>query len=185
MRSKIVRIVALMASAALIAGAFATAPALAGKKKGKALKCGQFTAGVEDAASAPVLQVTPSHTEAAPLVVEFEHGAAMPLTAEHIYHNVQVVGPASGLYIREEFDSYSDIDLYLYDAAGEEVASSGAFNQAPVPGVFDADGNGGMGYESINGLATATCAGYTIESASYLTFGTPVTLKIWLGEVQG
>lgn len=184
MRTKTVRIVALVASAALIGGAFAS-PAAAGKKK-KAVKCGAFSPGVEDAAEAAVLKVTPKHTEDAPLVIEVEHGPALwPAHTEDKYANVQISGPASGLYIREEFPPNQDIDLYLFDAAGEEVASSGAFNPVPVPGLLDAGGNGGPTWESINGFAVATCTGLTINSHAYATPGTKATIKVWLGAVQG
>ena len=177
------RAVMIGAVVTLILGGLAAPTAQA--KKAKALKCGQFSPGIEEAADAEVVKVTTKATEQKPVVIDYEHGPSLyPAAQESLYFNVQVYGPASGLYILQEFDNQSDIDLYLYDAAGEEVASSGAFNPAPIPGVTDAGGNGGSGYESINGYATGTCEGFTIESAAYATFGTPATLKIWLGEVQ-
>lgn len=178
--ARIARFGALAAAIALVGATFA-APAVGAKPK--ALKCGQFAPGVEEAAEAEVIKITKKATEAKPVVMEYEQGPAFyPATSESTYFNIQVFGPSSGLYIRQEFDNRSDIDLYLLDGAGEEVASSGAFNPAPVPGVFDAGGNGGTGFESINGYPAATCEGFTIDSTAYATFGTPVTLKIWLGE---
>lgn len=175
------RVAALVATLALVLGTLAVPTAHAGKK----LKCGQFAPGVEDAAEAKVVKITPKATEKKPIVIEYEHGPSLyAVSQEHLYFNIQVFGPPSGLYILQEFDNQSDIDLYLYDGAGEEVASSGAFNPAPIPGVTDANGNGGMGYESINGFPVATCEGFTIESSAYATFGTPASLKIWFGEVQ-
>ena len=175
------RLVAVAACIGLLAAIFVAPAAVAKKKKG--LKCGQVTSGVEDAAEAELIKVTPKATEEAPVVVEFEHAASLyPVSTEHIYYNVQAFGPPSGLYILQEFDNQSDIDLYLYDAAGEEVASSGAFNPVPIPGVTDAGGNGGSGFESIPGHPVATCEGFTVESSSYATMGTPVTLSLWLGE---
>lgn len=180
MSSRGARLVAVAACMALSAAIF-IAPAASAKKKG--LKCGQFTPGVEEAAEAELIKVTPKATEENPVVVEYEHAASLyPASTEHIYYNVQVFGPSSGLYILQEFDNQSDIDLYLFDAAGEEVASSGAFNPAPIPGVTDAGGNGGSGFESIPGHPVATCEGFTIDSSAYATMGTPVTLKLWLGE---
>lgn len=174
-------LVAAVATCALVAGVLA-APA-AGAKKGRALKCGPFASGVEEAAEAELVKVTPKATEEKPVTIEYEHGASLyPASTEHLYYNVQIYGPSRGLYILQEFDNHSDIDLYLFDAAGEEVASSGAFNPAPIPGVTDAGGNGGIGYESINGYPVATCDGLTIESSAYATMGTPASLKIWLGE---
>ena len=175
---------AVVASAALIVGAFVAAPAEAKKKK-KAVKCGQFAPAVEGSEEAPIVQITPAATEEKPVEIKLEHGpAAYPAHTEDLYANIQVVGPSAGLYIREEFSDYHDIDLYLYDAAGEEVASSGAFNPAPIPGVTDADGNGGTNFESIPGFAVSQCAGFTINSHAYLTYGTEATLKIWLGAPQ-
>ena len=179
------RAIAVLASAGMLVGAFAAGPAEAGKKKKKKpATCAAFTPGLEEAAEAPVTQVTAAATEEKPVVIELEHPASTPVTAENLYFNVQVNNPASGLYILHEFGSDSDIDLYLYDAGGEEVASSGAFNPAPIPGVTDADGNGGMGFESIPGFAAGQCEGFTIESHPYLTPGTPATLKLWLGAAQ-
>ena len=171
------RAVAVCAVVMLVAAIFVSP---AGAKK---LKCGQFTPGVEEAAEAEVVKITPKATEAKPVAIDYEHAASLyPASVEHLYFNVQVFGPSSGLYILQEFDDHSDIDLYLLDGAGEEVASSGAFNPAPIPGVTDAGGNGGTGYESINGYAVETCQGFTIDSSAYATMGTPVSLKIWLGE---
>jgi len=175
---RIARFVAIGAAIALVGATFAS-PAVA--KKGKKLKCPAFASAVEGAAEAKVLKVTPKATEEKPVVVEYEHGPALYPETEHVYANVQVFG-SGGLYILQEFDNHSDIDLYLFDGAGEEVASSGAFNPAPVPGVFDAGGKGGTGYESINGHPVSTCEGFTIDSTAYATLGTPATLKIWLGE---
>lgn len=175
------RLIAVVASLTLVAAIFVAPAAVAKKKKG--LKCGQFTPGVEEAAEAELIKVTPKATEEAPVTVEYEHAASLyPASTEHLYYNVQIYGPTSGLYILQEFDNQSDIDLYLLDAAGEEVASSGAFNPAPIPGVTDAGGNGGSGFESIPGHPVATCEGFTIDSSAYATMGTPVTLKLWLGE---
>ena len=181
MTVRIARLVAACAAVTLVAAVFVAPAAVA--KKGKGIKCAPFTSSVEEAAGAEVLKITPKATEAKPVSIEYEHAASLyPASSEHLYYNVQVYGPSGGLYILQEFDNYSDIDLYLLDGAGEEVASSGAFNPAPVPGVTDAGGNGGTGYESINGHPVATCDGFTIDSSAYATMGTPATLKIWLGE---
>ncbi len=180
---KLTRTIAVLASAALVAGAFFAVPAEAAKKK--KVKCSAFTPAVEGSEEAPVVKITPAATEEKPVEIKLEHGPALyPVSTEDLYANIQVYGPSGGLYIRSEFSDYHDIDLYLFDAAGEEVASSGAFNPAPVPGLLDAGGNGGTNYESIPGFAATQCAGYTINSHAYATYGTEVTLKVWLGEVQ-
>jgi hypothetical protein len=175
------RVLAVIASAGMLVGALGAAPAHGKKKKPKPT-CPAFTSAVEGAEEAETLVVTPKATEAKPLEQELEFAPALPLNAEHFFTNVQSLSPKHTLNIRLEFDGDSDIDLYLYDEAGEEVASSGAFNPAPIPGVTDAGGNGGSGFESIPDFAASQCAGYTIESASYMTPGTAAILKVWLAK---
>ncbi|MGH2694637.1 MAG: hypothetical protein ACRDJJ_07430 [Actinomycetota bacterium] len=176
------RAVAVTASVALVFSALWATPAEAQKKK---IKCPAFSAGYEDAAEAETIKVTDKATEKKPVTVEFDHPPSLVAVADdYKYYNVQIFSKArqTGLYIREEFNEVSDIDLFLYDEGGEEVASSGAFNPAPIPGLTDADGNGGSGYESISGFATERCAGFSIESHAFLTPGTDVALTIWLGK---
>lgn len=208
MRSRSIRTLAVLASAGLIVGAFAAGPADAAKKKKKKKKpaaCATFTppevasGGTTgaDAAAAEVVQVTPAHTAEAPLVIEFEHGAAFWDTATHSpvqedtkYFALQLPPgiPETGLYTRIDWasPSPSDIDLYLYDDTGTEVEHSGALNVAPVPapGLDLSDrGNGGMGYESISGFPSPQCAGYVVESQAFATPGEAMTLTVYLGEV--
>jgi hypothetical protein len=195
---RIVRSLALIATASLVLGAFAAVPADAKKRKKKPKGCATF-APVEpqgsasgetaEALEAPVVQVTSAATEEAPIVTEYEHGPALwetltqtPIQEDTQFFNFQVVGEG-GLHLRMEFAEDSDIDLYLYDGTGARVASSGAANQAPVPGVLDSNGNGGIGFESIPGFAASNCAGFTVESRAFMSPGTPVTLTAWLGEV--
>ena len=173
-----VRTIATLASVGMLAAAGLASPAHAGAKK---ISCSPFSPGMEAAADAPVTAITSSATKKKPVVIELEHPATLPLAPENQYFNIQIKNPSAKLNILHEFGSDSDIDLYLYDATGTEVASSGAFNPAPVPGVTDADGNGGTGFESISGLKAGQCQGFSIESAPYLTPGTTATLKIWLG----
>lgn len=194
MKARSARTFAVVASVAMIVGAFAAAPADAAKKKKKKLSCAPATSPIEAAAEAPLVRVTAKATEEKPIVVEFEHPSslvqeheALPDTQDEQYVNIQVVSKASeGLYIKEEFDDRHDIDLYLYNGAGEEVASSGAFNPAPVsagPADLSSGGNGGENFESIPGFEAAPCELYTAESIAYATPGTPVKMSIWVGEV--
>jgi hypothetical protein len=187
------RIIAVTASVALIVGAFTVGTADAAKKK-KKVSCAPYVTGMEAAAESPLVQVTEAATAEKPIVVEFDHPASLvqehpslPDTQDEKFVNIQVVSKASsGLYVKEEFTARHDIDLYLYNGAGEEVASSGAFNAAPldVPVFdFDAGGRGGETFESITGFEAAPCEGYTAESRAYTTPGTPVKMTIWLGEV--
>ena len=179
MRSTSKNVAALTAAVALIGAAFVAGPAQAAKK---GVKCSPYSSAVEGAAEVPVTKITPAATEAKPVTITLEHPMSGPVAPDLQFANIQVFGPSGSINIREEFAGHSDIDLYLFDAAGEEVASSGAFNPAPIPGVTDADGNGGMGFESIPGFAVSQCAGFTIESSAYLTPGTEATITIWFGK---
>lgn len=200
MRSRTKRLVTLALTSALVAGSFAIPAAEAAKKKKKSCAPTTATAPAEghssnaaDAAEAEVVNLTSAYTEEAPLTFEVEHGAAAhdPVLGEAIqedtkYLAFQVVSkvPETGVYIRAEWPSTeSDFDVYLYDAAGAEVANSGAFNPVPVPLLLDAGGNGGQGFESIPGYPAAPCSPYVIESKAFLTPGDTVTYKMWLGEV--
>ena len=200
MRShRTIRTIAVLASAAMVFGAFAAGPAEAKKKKKKKpAACAPFVASEPatdsgqgaEAAEAKTVQVTTAATEEKPVVIEYEHGPALwetltqtPIQEDTVFHNFQVVG-TGGLHLRMEWPgTESDIDMYLFDGSGTRVASSGAFNPVPVPGVFDAGGNGGQGFESIPGFASSNCQGFTVESRAFMTPGEPVTLKAWLGEV--
>lgn len=191
MKSRSVRTLAVLASAGLILGAFVAGPADAAKKKKKPAACAPYATAVEAAAEAPVVQVSEAATEEAPVVVEFEHPEslvqehpALPDTQDEKYANIQVTSKApAGLYVKIEFEARHDIDLYLYNDAAEEVASSGAFNAAPVDPYFNAGGRGGETWESITGFEAAPCQGFTAESIAYASPGTPVKMTIWLGEI--
>lgn len=177
------RTFATLASAALLVGAFAAAPAdAAKKKKKKPLTCDTFTPGVEDAAEAEVVKVTPAASEAKPLVIEFEHPGSIPVAPDKQYFNFQIHSgkPGTGLWIKSEFEERHDLDLYLYNEAGEEVALSGGFNT--VPEAHDSDGNATTNSEQIPGYPVGQCEGYTLGSSAYLTSGTDVKLTVWLGE---
>lgn len=141
--------------------------------------------------------VTDAATEEAPLEIPItapmglgsDFGLGVVDNTESTYYNIQVDTDKaeSGLYVRYEFPDYEDLDLYLNYADGSEAAHSGAFNQAPIPGVFDgtgAGGHGGMGFEQLDGIRTADCAGYTAKLTSYLSEGGEMIMKVWLGEAQ-
>lgn len=206
MRSRSIRMLAVLASTGLIVGAFAAAPAGAAKKKKKPFSCAPAAPAApasdhEGAAAAPegeVLRITEAATEENPVVIDYEHGPAMyvfgtsqPVHEDNAYFNLQVISkkPGQGLYILQEWgSSVSDLDLYLYDSSGTQVAYSGAFNAVPESGTPIGDlsgpnGTGGTGFESISGYPAVPCAPHTIESVAYMTQGEPVSLKVWLGPV--
>ncbi|HJR45011.1 MAG TPA: hypothetical protein VJ927_05350 [Actinomycetota bacterium] len=207
MKSRSIRTLAVLASAGLLVGAFAVGPADAAKrKKKKPFSCAPATpaapasehAGADAAPEAEVTPITEAATEEAPVVIEYEHGPAMyvfgtaqPIQEDNAYFNLQVVSnkPDQGLYILQEWGTdITDLDLYLYDDSGTQVAFSGAFNAAPQSDTPIGDlsgpaGTGGAGFESISGFPAVPCAPHTIESVAYMTHGEPVTLKAWLGPV--
>lgn len=205
MLRKYARSAAVVASAALVLGAFVAGPADAKKRKKKkppvVAGCAAPTfvepkspsGSRTEAPKAEVLKVTDAATEETPIVVELTHGAALwdtanqqPIQEDTQWVNVQIdpAAASAGLYIRQEWatPSLSDFDLYLWDGpTGEQAALSGASNIAPTTVPFIGE-TGGMGWESISGFLAADCSAYSIESRAFLTPGEGVTLKIWLGE---
>ena len=202
---KLVRSLALIATASLVLGAFVAGPADAKKKKKKKPKvatCAPYTPG-ELGAEAPVTVVTDAATEDTPVEVKVttteglggsspDVGGDLGPTA-HAFANVQVDSATSGrgLYVRLEFTPAWDYDGYLRTADGATVAYSAGFNQAMVAGDptgmtgFDGTGNGGhseQGAEQIDGFATADCDGFTYDIVSAGTPGEEVTVKYWLGD---
>lgn len=199
-----IRTLSVVASAALILGAF-VAPADAKKKKKPKPPpappaCAPFTPG-EAGAEAKTTVVTDTATAEAPVVVEFETemGMADDLglgeydgTAS-VFQNIQVdsSNPSAGLYVKIEFADRNDYDLYLLTPAGETAANSGAFNGVPEGATLPvAVGGGapeggwaaGSNFESVTGINTPDCGGYTAQIKSYLTPGGTVTMSAWLGE---
>lgn len=186
-----IKTVTMLASLSLLVGAYAAAPAEAAKKK--RFSCAPATAtppaeghssNAEEAAEAQVVNLTAAATEEKPLVIEYEHGPAFSEIGmeDTKYFAFQVVSKTlgAGVYVLQEWPGReSDIDLYMSDESGAEVASSGAFNPIPVP---PPGSTGGPGYESISGYPAEPCSPYTIESKAYLTPGEEMTLKLWLGE---
>ena len=201
-----IRTLSVVASAALILGAF-VAPADAKKKKPKPPPppppCAAFAPG-EAGAEAPTTIVTDAATAEAPLVIELEAdmGLADDLglgevdNTTSLFQNVQVdsANPNAGLYVKIEFEDRHDYDLYLLNDAGETAANSGVFNPIPegatLPppltlgsGAPEGGWAAGSNYESVTGINTADCGGYTAQVKSYLTPGGTVTMSVWLGEV--
>lgn len=201
MTQRSLKTISALASLALVAGIMVGGAADAGakKKKKKGVTCDAFTpvepksnsGETAEALEAEVVKVTNASTEEKPLVVEYEHGPALwetatqtPIHEDTVFFNIQAApkSPTTGVYARIEWSSPSadDIDLYMYDAAGDEVAVSGAFNAAPV-GPFES--NGGNGFEFIEGHPANQCDGFTLESRAFATEGEAMSLKLWLGEV--
>lgn len=197
--SKTIRTFAVVASAALLVGAFVVAPAEAAKKKKKpSCPTATYAEPASPSASRPeagaeVIKVTDKATAEAPIVVEYEHGAALwetatqaPIQEDTLWFPIQVdsASPTKGLFVRLDWGvpSVSDIDLYLWDGiSGEQAEVSGATNAVPVNAPFVAE-TGAMGYESISGFAVADCSNYLVESRAFMTAGEAMTLTLWLGD---
>jgi len=160
--------------------------------------CPAYVAG-DEGAEAETTIVTDAATEEAPVVVELTAGAGLANDlglaggaydeTSSIFQNVQVdtANPEAGLYARLEFQEFHDYDLYLNYPDGSTAANSGDFNIAPGHdlggGSPDGAWEAGTNYESVLGIATDDCGGYTARMVSYLTNGGAVTLSLWLGEV--
>lgn len=172
-----------------------------GKPKPPAVPaCPAYVPG-EQGAEAETTIVTDAATEEKPVELEFDAGRGLggpliggvpvpPDQTKHNYHNVQIDSQAAevGLYLRLEFPDRRDYDLYLLYPDGSEASHSGDFNpvhEALSCGAATTQCQSGSNFESINGIKTSDCQGWTVDSVAYLTEGGKVKLKMWLGEIKG
>lgn len=200
MKKQTIRTLSVVASAALVVGAFMAGPADAKKKKKKKPAPAGCPAYVpsEWSTDIPVTMVKDEHTADAPLEIEVPTEAGVGLSdsgspensqtshAAHAFLNVQVdsVNPEVGLYGTVEFTPTWDYDLFFRGNDGVGIAYSAG--TAPA-GPFGLDGTGhgghsGVGSENIDGLATPDCTGYLVDVVTSIGPGEDVTLKLWLGE---
>ena len=201
--TRTLRTMAVVASSALVLGAFVAGPAEAKKKK-KA--CAAYQPG-ELGADAPITVVTDAATEEAPVEVTVTTAEGLGFSSpdgpsgdsghtNHAFANVQVDSAArdAGLYARVEFGPAWDYDAYLRTNDGTAVAYSAGFNQGMIgagdpSGLgLDGTGHGGhseLGAEQIDGYLAADCDGFTYDIVSAGTPGEDVTVKFWLGEPAG
>ena len=173
-----------------------------GKKKGACpgepkppvvAACPAYVAG-EEGAEAETSVVTDAATEEKPVVVELDAGLGLGSAGPYnettsLFQNIQVDTASAdrGLYVKFEFPNMHDYDLYLNYADGSTAANSGDFNAAAGhdlgSGSPDGAWEAGTNFESVLGIRTADCAGYTARMVSWLTNGGGVTLSMWLGDV--
>jgi hypothetical protein len=189
---KVLRSVAVLSTAALVLGALVVAPANAKKK------CGKYEAP-DWAADVETVTVTDAATEDKPLTFELTtgHGAGTTSTdypedndgtTLHSFQNILVDSKAksANVFARIDYIPTFDYDLFLRIPAGPAVAYEADFNPftaaGPTPIGGYSDGSGGPGWSQIDGFPTPDCSGYTVDVASSITPGGPVTLTIWLGK---
>lgn len=193
MRTKSLRTLAVVASMSLVLGAFVAAPADAKKKK-KA--CPKYTAP-DWAADAETTVLTDAATAEEPVTLEFTtgHGAGTTNTdypddgdgtLSHSFQNlvVDTKAKSANVFARIDYVPAFDYDLFLRISAGPAVAYEADFNPLTVAGPTPvggySTGSAGPGWGQIDGYPTADCSGYTIDIASSITPGGPVTLTLWL-----
>ena len=197
--SKTVRTLAVVASAALLVGAFVVAPAEAKKrKKKKPPVCATYVSPEWATGAAETTKVTDAATAEAPVEVTITAGPGLGFTSpdgeasdegetSHVYQNVQVdtAAPAGGnLFVRAEFTEVFDYDLFLRLPDITAVAYEADFNPATVNGPTAVGGLEGAsaepGASQIDGFPSADCTNYTVDLASGVAAGEEVTLKFWL-----
>lgn len=145
------------------------------------------------AVDAEVVKVSEKMTEAKPLVIEFDHAPALAdavlpqmIAEDPKFFNFQVATKKAValLTFRTEWaaPSPSDIDAFVYNSSGAELASSVAFNPfggTPVGDAFGMDDDGN-GFEQIADIGLPRCAGVTFESRPSTSPGETMTLKVWV-----
>lgn len=187
----------MMITAALVASAFVAPAAEAKKKKKKKpAACAAYTPG-ELGAEAETVVVTDAATAEEPATHAFaldpnfteglEAEAGIETPAHYVNIQVDSAAAAAGLYVTWEFPDRRDYDLYArYAEDGSEAASAHGFNPAiETPFNNTATNHAGestAGSESIIGLTTADCGGYTLQLKNYFGEGGDHEIKIWLGE---
>jgi hypothetical protein len=190
MSSKMIRSLAVVAMAALALGAFSAAPASAKKK------CGKFTAP-DWAGDAETTVVTDKATADAPITIDLSTGPGAGFTSTdypadetgsitHVFQNVIVDTNAksANLFARIDYIPAFDYDLFLRFPAGPALAYEADFNPATAAGPSGVgateSAHAEPGVSQIDGYPMADCTGYTVDVASSITPGGPVTLTIWL-----
>ena len=184
---RMMRSLAVMASAGLVLGAFFAVPAEAAKKK---KGCATYVPG-ENGAGQPVTKVTNANTADAPAAVEVDLGPGVGAGRDpegegahvsHAYTNVQVDPTASSdvLSVRISWSNpVEDFDVYLDTADGTEVANSAGYGPATSGSDY---AHSELGSETIVAYPVADCEGFTVDVVGATTPGGTVTVEYWLGE---
>jgi hypothetical protein len=166
------------------------------KKKGKSKSCAPYEPG-EQGAEKPTVVVTDAATEEAPATHAFSlgpyffEGITGEVPTETVNVQVDTTSESAGLYVTFEFQPRRDYDLWAYWPTGEEAASAHGFNplveaKTGNPDVSNTSSNhAGESTdhsESLVGVITPDCGGYTIQAQNYFGEGGDFELKLWLGE---
>ncbi len=169
-----------------------------GKKKGckpaPPASCAPYVPG-EKGKDAEAIVLTDAATAEAPVEkkidMEFGWTDFTPAAVDqhsHAYFNLQVDTEAAekGLWAHLEFPDRRDFDLELTYPNGNQAAVSGGFNPHHPSDLSD-PGHGGESTthsETLLGIRTADCGGYTLDVANAAGEASTVTLTLWLGEPQ-
>ena len=184
---RMIRSLAVMASAGLVLGAFFAVPAEAKKKK---KGCATYQPG-ENGAGAPVTKVTSANTADAPATVDVDLGPGIGAGRDpegegahvsHAFANLQVDPTASSdlLNVRISWaNPVEDFDVYLDTADGTELANSAGYG--PVTSGSDY-AHSEVGSETIVAYPVADCEGFRVDVVGATTPGGTVTVEYWLGE---
>ena len=170
-----------------------------GKKSPKPGKpsagCATFTPG-EAGKDKPTVTLTDAATAEKPVeqTVTLEQSTAdVEGDPSFDFFNIVVdsIAAEAGLYATFEFPTARDYDLDLLHADGSYAARSHGFN--PVGPLYETplyagtEGHGGKttsSSESLVGIKTSDCGGWTIQAGNWLGEGGELTVKLWLGEAQ-
>ncbi len=186
---RFVRSFAVIASAALILGAFTAAPAEAKKKKKKPKACPAYTTPEWAGGDVETTIVTDAATAEEPVEVTLTAGPGLGFSSSDpgggegapssIFHNVVVDSAASTAQVWMRIDALAtwDYDLWFRYPDGAPAASAAGF--WVLPG--GEGGETGIGYEQVNAVPATDCEGFTAEIVSAVTPGGEVTATIWLG----
>ena len=190
----------VMVMAALVASAFVAPAADAKKKKKKKPAVCAALTPAPLGAEAETVTITDAATAEAPSEIPVSLDMSLgdadlvgeipvaPFEPTYQWVNVQVDSSAvdAGLYFTFEFPERRDYDLFVRHNDNSEAASSHGFNTAIETPFNNTDtnhaGESTTHSESIVGLRTSDCGGYTLEIANWLGEGGDMVLKAWLGD---
>jgi hypothetical protein len=197
------RFLAVVLAGGLVASAAIAGPATAAKKKKKPKPpkpavCQPYTPG-ELGAEKPMVVLTDEATAEKPVEQKVSLGESTAdlqvgdSTSDAFNVQVDSANPEIGLYAQITFEPRRDFDIFLRYPDGSEGASSHGWNTIyEDPGdaagqSFSDTGHGGETTdtsETIHGIKTADCGGWTVEVQNHLAQATDLTVKLWLGEIK-